>query len=121
MMGESFGGSLKHIRKERGMTLEEMAKFLDTTKQALSRYERGDRTPKITVAWDIAEKLGVDLSDMIGYEPEMEEPAAVYFRDMQENHECELMEFCELFVNMNPRQQKTVMKMIRTIAEDDDE
>ena len=67
-MDEDFGAILRRIRKERGMTLEEMAKLLGTTKQALSRYERGQRTPKITVAARFAELLNVDLSDLIGYE-----------------------------------------------------
>lgn len=68
MMDEDFGDVLRRIRKERGMTLEEMAKLLGTTKQALSRYERGQRTPKITVAARFADLLGVDLSELIGYE-----------------------------------------------------
>ena len=68
MMDEDFGDILRRIRKERGMTLEEMANRLGTTKQALSRYERGERTPKITVAAKFADILGVDLSELIGYE-----------------------------------------------------
>ena len=38
-----------------------MAKRLNTTKQALSRYERGERTPKITIAAKFAEILNVDV------------------------------------------------------------
>lgn len=45
-----------------------MAKKLNTTKQALSRYERGERTPKITVAAKFAEILDVSLESLIGYE-----------------------------------------------------
>lgn len=120
MFGESFGDSLRYIRKERGMTLEEMANYLGSTKQALSRYERGERVPKITVASDIANKLGYDISDFLGYEPEIIEPAEFYFQEMQQQHNEELMEFCELFVNMNARQQKTAMKTLRIIAEDED-
>ena len=65
-MATDFGKALRDIRKNRGMNLEEMAKYLDTTKQALSRYERGERTPKITVAASFAEKLGVDLKIFVG-------------------------------------------------------
>ena len=68
MLDEDFGTVLRRIRKERGLTLDEMAKLLGTTKQALSRYERGERTPKITVAAKFAELLNMDLSDLIGYE-----------------------------------------------------
>lgn len=66
-MGE-FGDALKAIREKNGWTLDEMAKKLNTTKQALSRYERGERTPKITVAAKFAEILDVSLESLIGYE-----------------------------------------------------
>lgn len=64
-MSENFGKALKQIRLSRKMTLEEMADLLGTTKQALSRYERGERTPKITAAAQFAEKLGVDLEMLV--------------------------------------------------------
>ena len=61
-----FGDNLKSIREKHGMTLDEMARNLGTTKQALSRYERGERTPKITAAAKFAEVLGVSLEDLMG-------------------------------------------------------
>lgn len=67
-MAPDFGENMKVIREKRGMTLEEMASYLGTTKQALSRYERGERTPKITVAAKYAKMLNIDLEDLIGYE-----------------------------------------------------
>ena len=67
-MPTDFGKILKSIREKNGWTLEEMAVRLDTTKQALSKYERGERTPKITVAAKFAEKLDVPLENLIGYE-----------------------------------------------------
>ena len=65
-MSQSFGENLKRIREKNGWTLEEMAERLDSTKQVLSRYERGERTPKITMAARFAEKLGVPLRDLVG-------------------------------------------------------
>ena len=63
-----FGLALRQIRTERGYTLEEMADLLKTTKQALSRYENGKRTPKITAAAKFAEILNVPLESLMGYE-----------------------------------------------------
>lgn len=65
-MSPDFGENLKRIREENGWTLEEMAKRLDSTKQVLSRYERGERTPKITMAAKFADTLGVPLRELIG-------------------------------------------------------
>lgn len=67
-MTPDFGENMKIIREKRNMTLEEMADFLGTTKQALSRYERGERTPKITLAAKFADLLDVPLEDLAGYE-----------------------------------------------------
>ena len=79
-MGE-FGDALRSIREQREWTLDEMAKKLNTTKQALSRYERGERTPKITVAAKFAEILEVPLELLIGYEYHEEDPEVVLARE----------------------------------------
>lgn len=65
---KKFGDCLKNIRQERGMTLEEMAKLLGTTKQVLSKYENHQRTPKVTVANEYAQKLGISLNVLLGIE-----------------------------------------------------
>lgn len=61
-----FGEKMKAIREKNKWTLEEMAQKLGTTKQALSKYERGERTPKITAAAKFANILGVPLKELVG-------------------------------------------------------
>jgi len=62
----AFGDRLKEIRKEMGLSQEEFAKTLGTSKQVLSRYETNQRAPKITLAKEYADKLGVSLDYMLG-------------------------------------------------------
>lgn len=62
----TFGESLRQIREERGMTQEQLAEFLGTTKQVISRYEIGQRVPKLTVAQEYARRLGVTLDRIAG-------------------------------------------------------
>ncbi|MDY5782434.1 MAG: helix-turn-helix transcriptional regulator, partial [Gemmiger sp.] len=62
----TFGESLRQIREERGMTQEQLAEFLGTTKQVISRYETGQRVPKLTVAQEYARRLGVTLDRIAG-------------------------------------------------------
>ena len=62
----SIGKILRQIRERNGWTLEEMASKLGTTKQALSRYERGERSPKLHVAAHFSEVLGVSLEALAG-------------------------------------------------------
>ena len=51
---------------ERGFSQEELAALLGTTKQVVSRYENGQRTPKVTVVEKFARRLGVPLSALLG-------------------------------------------------------
>ena len=74
-MAITFGKTMKSIREKNDWTLEEMAQKLGTTKQALSKYERGERTPKVTVAAKFAEILNVPLETLIGVEEIEIEPA----------------------------------------------
>ncbi|MDR3207369.1 MAG: helix-turn-helix domain-containing protein [Oscillospiraceae bacterium] len=61
-----FGRRLKQARQERQMTLEAMGRLLGTSKQVLSRYENGLRSPKVNVVRLYAERLGVDVRYLIG-------------------------------------------------------
>ena len=80
-MIDNFGNALRNIRKKKKLTLEEMAELLGTTKQALSRYERGERTPKITVASQFADKLGVDLQILVGENGDMKMNLGLFGED----------------------------------------
>lgn len=61
----TFGTKLKSIRLSMGLSQEEFAKKLNTTKQVISRYETEQRTPKITIAQEYANILGVPLQNLI--------------------------------------------------------
>ena len=67
-----FGDMLKAIRKERGLSQDELASILGTTKQVISRYETKQRVPRLSVVADYAEKLGVPLALLSGQQ--MQEP-----------------------------------------------
>ena len=62
-MSTTFGDKLKAIRKDKRWSLDKMAEFLGTNKQTLSRYERGERTPKISDVDAFAAKLGIPLEE----------------------------------------------------------
>ena len=62
----AFGDSLRKIRKEKNMTQDELAALLGTSKQVVSRYENGQRSPKVSVVLEYAEKLQVPVSVLTG-------------------------------------------------------
>jgi transcriptional regulator with XRE-family HTH domain len=61
----TFGEKLKQVRTERGLSQQELAKLLSTSKQVISRYELGQTTPKIGVAAKWCQILGVNLDNML--------------------------------------------------------
>ncbi len=71
-----FGDILRRIRKERGLSQDEFAALLGTTKQVISRYETKQRTPRISVVEDYARKLGLPVSALTG-EGEMLPPGVM--------------------------------------------
>lgn len=61
----TFGERLREIRKDMGMTQDEFAKKLGTSKQILSRYELDQRTPKIDQVVKYAKKLNVSVEHLV--------------------------------------------------------
>lgn len=57
-----FCEKLKLLREEKNMSLTEFANLLGTSKQVISRYERGENTPKITTVAHYAKVLNVSLA-----------------------------------------------------------
>ena len=66
-----FGDILKAVRRERGLSQDEMAALLGTTKQVISRYETKQRVPKLSIVSGYALKLGIPLSMLTGEESEI--------------------------------------------------
>ena len=62
----TFGERLRAIRKEKGMSQDEFATLLGTSKQVLSRYEIGSRIPKITQVQQYAKCLNVSADYLMG-------------------------------------------------------
>lgn len=70
-MNTRFGEILKEERNKRQMSQEQFAAFIGVTKQAVSYYERGERTPKLITAAMIANKLGIPIET---FEEEIDVP-----------------------------------------------
>ena len=69
----TFGEKLKKIRTDKGLSQDELAEILGTSKQVISRYETNQRVPKVTVVSDYAQKLNVSLTYLLNNN-EVDEP-----------------------------------------------
>jgi transcriptional regulator with XRE-family HTH domain len=61
----SFGRRLKAVRRDQGMSQEDLARRTDLHTTAISRMERGAREPRITTVLRLAEGLGVPPSALM--------------------------------------------------------
>ncbi|WP_409969901.1 helix-turn-helix transcriptional regulator [Bengtsoniella intestinalis] len=65
----AFGTRLRIIRKELGLSQEDFATLVGSSKQTLSRYETFQRAPSIALLHRFATKVGVSLSYFMGETP----------------------------------------------------
>lgn len=61
-----FGARLRQIRKELGETQDQFAARIGTSKQVLSRYEKGQRIPKVSLLEKYAKSLNVSVDYLMG-------------------------------------------------------
>ena len=59
---------LEELRKERGVTQEELAALLEVSRQTISSLEKGRYNPSIQLAFKIARYFGLRIEDIFIYE-----------------------------------------------------
>ena len=62
---ERVGLNLQRLRRERGLSQEELADLANIHQTYLSGVERGKRNPTVTVLQRIAEALGADIEELV--------------------------------------------------------
>ena len=61
---------LEKIRKERGITQEDLAKILEVSRQTVGSLENGRYNPSIILAFKIARHFEMAIEDIFIYEEE---------------------------------------------------
>jgi len=62
----TFGDKIIEIRKSRGMTQQELGKAIGVDKRVISKYEKNQTVPSVSVANEIAKALDISLDYLIG-------------------------------------------------------
>jgi len=63
-----FGARVRTVRQRQGLTLEALATAAGISRAALSNLERGEHSPSLTAATNVARSLGVSLAELLGDE-----------------------------------------------------
>ena len=62
--------NLEKIRKEKGLSQEELANILEVSRQTIGSLENGRYNPSIILAFKIARYFGLTIEDIFIYEEE---------------------------------------------------
>ena len=60
-----FGNRLYELRKQKGLSQEELANRLDVTRQTVSKWELGDSTPDMDKLVALGELFEISLDEMV--------------------------------------------------------
>lgn len=69
-MNETFGQRFQRLRKNAGLTQEDVATKLNITAQAVSKWENDVSAPDISVLVELSDILNVTLNDLLGKKSE---------------------------------------------------
>ena len=64
----TIGANIKRLRVTKNVTQEQLAEAMNVTPAAVSKWERGETYPDITLLQPLAYYFGVTLDDLMGYD-----------------------------------------------------
>ena len=62
----NLGKKIASVRKKAKLTQSDLASRVGVTAQAVSKWERGNACPDIAILDEIANALGISLSELLG-------------------------------------------------------
>ncbi len=66
-MEMSIGSNIKQLRQQKSVTQEQLAEAMNVTCAAVSKWERGETFPDITLLQPLAYYFGVSIDELMGY------------------------------------------------------
>ena len=74
----SFAESLRNIRRQRGLTQDDLAEMLNVSRQAVSKWESENGYPEFEKIIELSDKLGVSLDELIKGNEKPAEPEQTF-------------------------------------------
>lgn len=67
-----IGSFIKELRKEKGLTQEQLAEQLNVSRRTVSRWETGDNLPDLDILIEMADYYDIDLRELLDGERKSE-------------------------------------------------
>lgn len=99
-----FGENIKKLRKEKELTQEALAEFLGVSFQTISKWERGETYPDITMLPVIASFFNVTIDDLLGVD--------------KAKNEQKINEYLELYEAMRLKDTSATYKKLKTAVKE---
>lgn len=93
-----IGENIKRLRREKELTQETLAEYLGVTFQSVSKWERGETYPDITLLPAIADFFGVSADELLGMN-----------RDEKEN---KIREYIDIYADMRTKDSPYVFEQM---------
>ena len=84
-MEMTVGANIKRLRTSKNITQEQLSVAMNVTCAAVSKWERGETYPDITLLQPLAYFFGVTLDELMGYNQE-KRPAFLIFQGHFHHH-----------------------------------
>lgn len=81
-----FSERLKELLDKRGLSQRELADKIGTTEVSVSRYVKGDRTPKGPIITKIAQVLNVSTDYLLRYDVDRDDAGCIWCKDIEDRH-----------------------------------
>lgn len=126
----TFQSRLKDLRLDKGLTLEELAGFLGTTKTTLSRYENNKRTPdsefirmaarffNVSTDYILGESDVRNSSDKISNAVEGDPELNEFWDKLKEREDLQLL--FKQTKDISPKGIKQIIRIIKAIEDEED-
>ncbi len=76
-----IGNNIRKIRRERGLSLEQMAELTGVSKAMIGQIERGDSNPTVAILWKIANGIKVSFSSLV--EKPANQVSIIHYKNVQ--------------------------------------
>ena len=117
-----IGNQIKTFRKSAGFTQDELAKRLNTTKQTISRYEKGDRKANQDMLFELCDIFGVSIDDFFPSQNEaLQSPTAssiqTIYDELKPPRQVKVLNYAERQLNEQRDEEETKVNEVSEVIQ----